>query len=138
MSLAAGPPTVETGRADAAVELLARQSFGRWHLHGAAGVTSLSPPRELEPLTRDAALYMTLGGERLLTDGLSLIAQFVGGTGYFEGLGNEQVDGNPMNLVFGFAGRGGPWGWELSFSEDVPPGSPSTDFTLALRVNRTF
>lgn len=139
VNLAAGPPDVETGRADVAVEVLGRQSFGRWHLHGVLGYTTLTPPDVLEPVTRDGALYLTAGGERLLSHGLSLVAQFVGGTGYLEGVGNEQVDGHPMNLVFGFAGGGeGPWRWQLSFSEDVPPGSPSTDFSLALRLARAF
>lgn len=139
VNLAAGPPEVERARADLAVELLGRQSLGRWHLHGAVGVTSLNAPRALEAVSRDGALYLTAGGERLLTDRLSLVAQFVGGTGYLQGVGDDEVDGHPMNLVFGLAGGGtGPWGWQLSFSEDVPPGSPSTDFTLALRVARTL
>ncbi len=130
--------TFGAGRTDVAAELMGRWSWARAHLHGTLGATTLTAPEELDSFSRERAFYLVAGGERLLTDGVSLVAQMVGGTSYFEGLGFGQLDGSPMNLVFGLAGGGGrDWGWQLSFAEDLPPGTPSVDFTVGLSVSRT-
>lgn len=138
VSLGLGPAGVEGGRSDVALELLGRRSFDRTHLHGTLGALTLSPPRGLEAVSRDRAYYLVAGVERQIGDELSLLAQIVGGSSYLQGVGTELADGFPMNLVFGLAGAtDGGWGWEVSFAEDVPPGSPSADFTLGVGASRT-
>lgn len=136
---AVAPPEARRGRSEWAAEILGRRSLGPWHLHAGLGLTTLTPPPELDPVIRDRALYVSAGVERLLTDGVSFLAQVMGGTGYVENVGTEIIDGNPMNLAFGFAGAvEGGWRWQFSFAEDVPPNSPSTDFTVDVHLSRIF
>ena len=44
-----------------------------------------------------------------------------------------------MNLVFGATGRvGESWRWDASFQEDIPADTPAVDFTIGLRVSRSW
>jgi hypothetical protein len=87
----------------------------------------------------EAAVFFSLGYERALSPGISAIGQFVGGSRYIEGFSVSDLNSIPMTLALGVAGgTPGGWGWQVSFVEDLPPKSPSVDFTFDLELNRTF
>jgi len=137
--LASGTFAGSTGRADAAVSVLHRRSWGRAHLHLQGGVTTVNAPEVLGAVSRDLAGFISAAGEIGIVPSLSFLAQFVGGTAYVDGFGTTTLDRGPMNLVLGFAGSAGPsWRWSFSFAEDVPPNSPSADFTVGVEASRTF
>jgi hypothetical protein len=66
------------------------------------------------------------------------VAQFLGGSRYASGFGFAELDHMPFNLALGARGRLAAWTWQVSFTEDVPPNSPSVDFTLDLSLARVW
>lgn len=137
--LASGTFTGGGARPDVSVAGLHRRSWGRFHLHLQAGVTSLNAPPELDPVARNVAGIYSAAAEVNIVPALSFLAQGVGSTPYVEGFDDTVLDRGSMNLVLGFAGTvGTSWRWTFSFAEDVPPNSPSADFTLDLGVSRAF
>lgn len=130
---------LESGRLSGSAAILARYSPEPIHLHAALGVSSLNAPDELEPITKDAALFFSGAFEWSVKRNLSLLAQLVGSTSYVEGFSPGDLSGIPLNLTFGIEGlTGGGWGWQASFAEDILFGGPSVDFTVDLELSKTF
>jgi hypothetical protein len=124
---------------DLAGEIAARRSWGATHLHLSAGLLRFDPPASLAPIMRDGGWFGSVAIERRVTSGLSLVGQFFGGSRYAAGFGIRELDNLPLNLAIGGRGRVGPdWIWQVSFTEDVPPNSPSVDFTLDLTLARVW
>lgn len=135
--LATGP--VDAGRANGALAVLGRYSADRVHVHAALGGTTLNAPEELSPIVSGAAAFFTVGLEGNLTRRLSLIGQYTGASRYVGGFEDGELDHMAAALAFGFRGvAGSDWTWEFSFAEDVPPDSPTVDFTVDLEVSRSF
>lgn len=140
------PGSLEAGEAEDGVPeqavnlsagVLGRSSHAPWHWHGMLGVNTVRGDERLTELLHPLALHFLLGGERELGESWSIVAQFLGSTPYVKGLGSSELDRPSLNLVMGFAGGvGQDWRWQFSFTEDVPPNSPSVDFTVALVVSR--
>ncbi len=126
-------------RANVAVMALGRMSWTRYHLHGLVSASTVRVSPELRGLVRPAAWFVMVGAERSLDSWISAVAQVTAASPRLKGFGDKEVDGMPINLVLGFAGRlGGKWRWDASFQEDTPPDRPSVDFTAGLRISRTW
>ncbi len=126
-------------RADAGLFLLGRSRAGAWHLHGMAGVSTVRAGGALEGLVRSGAWHVTGGVERRLSSRVSALGQVSVASPRLEGIGAGEVDGHHSSLLLGLAGRlGDGWRWEASFHEDIPPNSPSVDFTVGLGLRRAF
>ena len=126
-------------RADAALVALGRLGAGSWYLHGmlGAGVVRASP--ELEPILRDAHAFLGLAAERSLGASLAAIVQYQIASPLLRGFGHRELDWPASNLILGLAGRWGEeWSWDASFQEDMPPDTPAIDFTVGLRISRTW
>lgn len=133
--LAAGP--VDPGRADGALAVLGRFSFEPVHLHAALGGTTLNAPSSLDPIVSGSAAFYTLALEGRLTPGLALVGQFAGASRYVGGFEDGELDRMANTLALGFRG-GEEWAWQFGFAEDVPPNSPSVDFTVHVQIGRDF
>ncbi len=82
---------------------------------------------------------MTLAAEYPLTEWVSGVVQYSIASATTQGFHDKEIDSPPMNLVFGLAGRvGDDWRWDASFQEDIPPDTPAVDFTLGIRVSRSW
>ena len=80
-----------------------------------------------------------IAAERSLGERVSAVVQYSLATPVVRGIGNPEVDWPSGNLVFGVTGRSGEkWRWDVSFQEDIPVDSPAIDFTLGLRVSRSW
>lgn len=124
---------------DVAGEVAARRSWGATHLHLSMGVVRFDPPEILAQIMRDGAWFGSVALERRVSPGLSLVGQFFGGSRYAAGFGIRELDNLPLNLSVGGRGRfGSDWTWQVSFTEDVPPNSPSVDFTLDVTLARVW
>lgn len=70
---------------------------------------------------------------------MSGVVQYSLATPRLHAIGDPQIDGPSGNLVFGATGSAGrSWLWDVSFQEDIPPGSPAADFTLGIRLARRW
>lgn len=126
-------------RANLAFMALGRMSWTRYHVHGMLSASTVRVSPELQGLVRPYALFFMVAGERVLTPHFSAVAELTAATARLRGFGAEQVDGTPINLVLGFAGRAGQaWRWDVGFQEDTPPDRPSVDFTAGIRISRTW
>ncbi|MEQ9568678.1 MAG: DUF3187 family protein [Longimicrobiales bacterium] len=124
---------------DVAAELAVRRSWGATHLHASGGLVRFEVPTRLAPIMRDEAWFGSVALEQRVASWLSLVGQFFGGSRYASGFGFEELDNLPLNLAVGGRGRlGEAWRWQVSFTEDVPPNSPSVDFTLDVALTRTW
>jgi len=124
---------------DFAGEVAARRSWGATHLHVSLGVLRFNPPALLAQIMKDGGWFGSVAVERRVTPGFSLVGQFFGGSRYASGFGIRELDNLPLNLAIGARGRAGRnWTWQVSFTEDVPPNSPSVDFTLDLTLARVW
>lgn len=124
---------------DGGVMALARLGMGSWYAHGVLGA-SVSPGSDgLRPVLRGHSTFLTLAVERSLGPSVAAVAQLQIQSAALEGFEHRELDRAPTNLLLGLAGRvGNSWTWDASFQEDVPADTPAVDFTLALRVGRTF
>jgi hypothetical protein len=138
VKLPMGDLPASTGRSDAAVLVASRHSWRRLNLHLSAGGVVLDPTPELEPIVRSSALLASAGLEVMVSPAFSLLAQFSGGTRYTRGAGFPELDRPPVNFGIGAAGEWSGWGWQVSFSEDLPPNTPSVDFTFDLQLSRRW
>ncbi len=136
--LPGGDTRTTTGRSDAALELIARQSWGRHHLHLSGGAVTLNAPPEIAPVMRSVAALATVGLERTISERLSVVAQFTGSTPYTRPTGFRSLNRGAINLVFGAQGQVGAWEWQASFAEDYPPNTASVDFTLDVQLSRVW
>lgn len=125
------------GGGDGAISLLGRRSWERWHLHGLLGLTSLDGPERLAAIAQDWAGFGGVAAERSLGEGVSAIMQIMGSSRYVGGVGATELDRRPMTLAIGLAG-GDRWAWQFAFVEDVPPNSPSADFTVHLQLSTVW
>lgn len=126
-------------RVDGGLFLLGRSRAGGWHLHGMAGVSTVRADGELDGILRDRAWHLTAGAERPLAPWVAALGQVSVASPRLQGIGDSEVDGFHSSLLLGLAGRlRGGWRWEASFHEDIPPNSPSVDFTVGLGLRRTF
>lgn len=126
-------------RVDHALVLLGRRSWTDWHLHGMISGSTVRASPELEDLLAGSAWLTSWALERRLFDSLSAVVQYSLGTPSFRGFESDKIARPLGNIVFGAAGRVGErWRWDVGFQEDIPAISPAVDFTLGLRVSRTW
>jgi hypothetical protein len=126
-------------RADVALSALARASWTRWHLHGTVGGATARAANSYDGLVRRGSFFADVAVERILAPSVSGIAQLSVASPRLKGFADPELDGWPVNLVFGAAGRlGGGWRWEVSFQEDIPPNTPAVDFTLGIGIRRSW
>lgn len=126
-------------RTDLALMAMGRASWERWHLHGTLGAATVRAARDYDGLLRSSSWFADLSLERNLAPWISALVQYTLATPRLRGFEDSDLDGWPRNLVFGAAGAlGSAWRWNVSFQEDVPPSTPSVDFTLGLGLARSF
>jgi hypothetical protein len=126
-------------RADVALVAHGRLSGRRWHAHVMAGGTTVRAASAMGGALHSSGWFLSTGAERRLGSWISALVQYHVATPVMRGIGDSEVDGWPANLVFGLAGSlGESWRWDVSFQEDIPPGSPAVDFTLGVALSRTW
>lgn len=126
-------------RPDGAAMAAWQLGMGSWYTHGLLGVSVTSPSQELDGVLRGHTRFLALALERSLGSSLAAIAQLHVQSAALRSFDHRELDRAPTNLVLGLAGRvGDGWTWDASFQEDVPADTPAVDFTLTLRVGRTF
>ena len=134
----AGGP-LDEGRVEGAIGVHSRLSTeSLFHLHGSLALALVDPPRQLESVARNHALYFMTAAEYRFRPGLSFIGQVRGSSNYFKGFEGGELDKIPLNLILGIGGGGGTWSWEVSFAEDLIPSGPAIDFTVGLSLARRF
>jgi len=136
-------PTQDNGvsreRPDVGLMLLGRTRWGRVHIHGMVGGSTVRATSELAPILRRASAFFTLAAEYPLTEGVSGVLQYSGTSATAKGFHDRELDSPPMNVLFGLAGRWGPdWRWDVGFQEDIPTDTPAIDFTLGVRLSRSW
>jgi len=136
-------PTRTTGvadeRTDLALMALGRLAVGAWYLHGMAGASTARASAPLRPIMRSGTVFLTIAAERSLGSSLAGVLEYQITSPLLRGFDHRELDWPASNVLFGLAGRAGPeWSWDVSFQEDVPPDTPSVDFTLGLRVSRAW
>jgi hypothetical protein len=130
---------VGSERSDVGVMLLGRTQWKRWHLHALAGGSTVRRSPELEDVLVGRQAYFSVGVEHPFRPGLSGVIQFMGSTQLLRSFDDHDVDGAPMNLVFGLVGEtSGGWRWQVGMQEDAPPRGPSLDFTVQLGLSRAM
>jgi len=126
-------------RADLGLTALGRASWARWHVHGAVGGATASAARNHGGILRDGSFFAELAVERNLAPWVSGVAQLSLASPRLRGFSDPELDGWPVNLVFGAAGRlGDGWRWDVSFQEDIPPNTPAVDFTLGVGIRKSW
>jgi hypothetical protein len=126
-------------RTDVALVALGRRSWTRWHVHGAVGGATVRAADAYDGLLRRASFFTDLAVERALAPWVSGVAQLSVASPRLQGFEDPELDGWPVNLVFGLTGRvGDGWLVDVSFQEDVPANTPAVDFTLGIGVRRRW
>jgi hypothetical protein len=126
-------------RGDVAAMALGRIGIGAWYAHAMVGGSTIRSSPELEPILRSASAFFTVAVERSLGSRLAALIQFQAQSAVLRSFEHRELDRAPTNLVFGFAGPlGASWKWDLSFQEDIPADTPAVDFTLGIRLRRTW
>lgn len=126
-------------RADVSLMAVTRTSWDRWHLHGTLGGATVRAAADYDGLIRSSAWFGDVALERNLAPWISAIVQYSIATPRMRGFNDKALDGWPRNLLVGAAGTlGRAWAWDLSLQEDVPPSTPSVDFTLGIGLRRTW
>lgn len=136
-------PTQDNGvseeRSDVALMLLGRTRWGLFHIHGMVGGSSIQASKELDPILRSVSVFGTVAAEYPLSNWVSGVVQYSIASPATRGFNRGELDSPLMNLVFGVAGKmGEAWRWDVSFQEDLPADTPAVDFTLGLRVSRSW
>jgi len=135
---AMGPPR-GNGRVDGAVMALWRLGLGSWYAHGLLGISATPVSRHLAPVLRGHSRFLSLAVERSLGGSLAALAQFQMQSAALHSFDHRELDRSPTNLLLGLAGRlGASWSWDAAFQEDLPADTPAVDFTVTLRVSRSF
>ena len=126
-------------RTDFSLLALGQMSFETWYLHGMVGASTARISPELEAVTRVAAGFLMVGAERALNESVAGVIQFSVATPVMKGFRDRELDSPPTNLVLGLTGRlGVAWRWDVSFQEDIPSDTPAVDFTLGMRLSRSW
>ncbi len=126
-------------RTDFSLLALGQLSFETWYLHGMVGASTARVSPQLEAVTRGAIGFLMLGAERALNESVAAVVQFSLATPVMKGFQDRELDRAPTNLVFGLTGRfGEAWRWDVSFQEDIPSDTPAVDFTLGMRLSRSW
>jgi hypothetical protein len=126
-------------RADVALMAIGRLGVGAWYAHGLLGASSVRASDVLDPILSGTSRFLTLAVERSLGASVAAIVQFQAHSPVLRSFDHRELDRAATNLVLGVAGRlGDSWRWDLSFQEDVPADTPAIDFTLGLRVSRSW
>jgi hypothetical protein len=126
-------------RSDASLAALARLGMGAWYLHGMLGAARVRAAPELAPILRGGSAFLVLAAERSLGSSMAAVVQYQVSTPLLRGFDHRELDWPASNLVVGVAGRmGTAWSWDVSFQEDLPADTPAIDFTVGLRVSRTW
>ena len=103
------------------------------------GASTARAAPELVGRVRRGAGFMSLAIERPLGSSLSGVLQYHLSTPLLHGFHHRELDGAVSNIVFGVAGRvGESWSWDVGFQEDLPADTPAVDFTLGVRVSRSW
>ncbi len=124
---------------DVALVGLARQGMGSWYLHGMVGGSIARPSPELDRVVRGGAAFFSVALERSFGSSVAGVIQYHLSSPLLHGFRHRELDGVASNLVLGLAGRWGEdWSWDVGFQEDIPADTPAIDFTLGLRVSRTW
>jgi hypothetical protein len=90
-------------------------------------------------MLRGGSFFADLAVERNLASWVSGVAQLSVASPRLQGFADSELDGWPVNLVFGAAGRlGKGWRWDVSFQEDIPPNTPAVDFTLGVGIRKSW
>lgn len=135
---AVGPPEGNAGPAGAVMALW-RGGIGSWYAHGIAGASVTGASARIAPVLRERSHFLTLALERSLSSRLAAIAQFQLQSAALRSFAHRELDRAPSNLLVGLAGRvGEAWTWDASFQEDLPADTPAVDFTLTLRIGRSW
>lgn len=126
-------------RTDVALMALVRTADAPWYFHGTVGGATVRAAQDYDGLLRDYAFFMDMAVERNLASWLSGILQLSVASPRLQGFNDPELDGWPVNFVFGLAGKVAE-GWEvdMSFQEDIPPNTPAVDFTLGIGVRRRW
>jgi hypothetical protein len=126
-------------KANLALIGLARVGVGSWYLHGLLGAATTRAAPELDAIVRRASTFLSIGVERSLGSSLAGVVQYQIAPPLLHGFGHRELDGVASNIVFGLAGRWGEsWSWDVGFQEDLPADTPAIDFTLGVRVSRSW
>lgn len=126
-------------RGDVALMALGRLGMGAWYAHVMLGGATVRASPELAPILKDASAFFTLAFERSLGPHIAALVQFQTQSAILRSFDHRELDRAPTSLLFGLAGRwGDSWRWDASFQEDVPADTPAVDFTIGLRVSRTW
>ena len=126
-------------RADVSLVALARASWTWWHLHAAVGGATVRAAQDFDGLLRSGAFFADVAIERYLAPWMSGVAQLSLESPRLQGFDDPELDGWPINLVFGLTGQiGESWRMDLSFQEDTPAESPAADFTLGIGISRSW
>lgn len=113
--------------------------MGSWYTHGIVGASVTSPSPELDGVLKSHTRFLAMGVERSLGSSVAALAQIHVQSAALRSFDHRELDRAPTNLVLGLAGRvGDSWTWDASFQEDIPADTPAVDFTITLRLGRTF
>ena len=124
---------------DVAATVIGQLGVGSWYGHAMAGAATARASEALEPVLRSASWYFALGMERSLGSSLAAVAQIQAQSAVLRSFDHRELDRAPTNLVLGLAGRiGERWSWDASFQEDIPADTPAVDFTIGLKVRRSW
>lgn len=84
-------------------------------------------------------LFLDMAVERNLASWASGVVQLSVASPRLQGFGDPELDGWPVNLVFGVTGQvADGWKVDISFQEDIPANTPAVDFTLGIGVRRSW
>jgi len=137
--LPASESLIGSRRADFAVMASGRASSAEWIFHGTVGGSTLRAARDFDGLLRGGTFFADAAFERPLASWVSGVLQLSFSSPTLRGFEDPELDGWPVNVVFGLTGevRDG-WLVDVSFQEDIPPNSPAVDFTLGIGVRRSW
>ena len=126
-------------RANVALVGLARLGVRSWYLHGMLGASTARTSPELTAIVRAASFSFSVALERSFGSSLAGVLQYQIAPPLLRGFGHRELDGVASNVVIGLAGQWGEsWSWDVGFQEDVPADTPAIDFTLGIRVSRSW
>lgn len=136
---------VGSGTPDFGFGLALDASWKRLHGYVNAGYYVLGGNSDLIDLMHGQMFQFMVAGELTLLPTWSMIVQLEGGTPLLTGMGIDEWDGIPMDLIIGFRGEErdvfGEYGdliWQAGFAEDVTSVGPSIDFTVYLSLGVRF